>query len=77
MDIVLLFVLTQLPRSKCCFTAIHYHQLIFWLHSSSFEQICHNINCKEYRNAYTTLVKNLKRRNYFIHLASDGMILLK
>jgi hypothetical protein len=35
--------LRSLPRKECCFRAVRLQRLFLWLHSSCFEQICHNI----------------------------------
>jgi hypothetical protein len=42
-DFISLSVLRLLPRNKICFRAVRSQRLFLCLHTSCFEQICHNI----------------------------------
>jgi hypothetical protein len=44
-DVVPLSVSRPLPRNECCFRAVRKQRLFLCLHSSCFEQICHNTIC--------------------------------
>jgi hypothetical protein len=39
-----------LPRNECSFRAISKERPFLWLHSSCFQQICHNIFCTAFHN---------------------------
>jgi hypothetical protein len=43
MNVVPLSVSRPLHRNECCFRAVRQQRLFLWLHSSCFEQICHNV----------------------------------
>jgi hypothetical protein len=54
-----------LPRNKCCFRAVRLQRLFLWLHSSCFEQICHNkytSNTKFNRIPFTTYGDEIRGR---------------
>jgi hypothetical protein len=51
-DVVPVSVSRQLPRNECCFRAVRYQRLFLWLHSSCFQQLCHNMYMYLFINTY-------------------------